>query len=303
MDKTTIKPWLTAIRPRTLPLALASIGMGSFLAAYIEKFKLQVLIFSALTTLFLQILSNLANDYGDSVHGADSIKRTGPERMVQKGLISHNDMKLAIRLLIGLSLVSGIYLLYISLGFNLQSFIYFFILGIIAIIAAVSYTVGQKPYGYAGLGDVSVLIFFGLIGVLGTFYLHAKTLNWIYFLPAFSCGFFSMAVLNLNNIRDIESDKSAGKKSIPVRLGREKAVVYHWALLLMGITSALVFTFIESQTWIQYIFIITIPLFVKNAVAVSKYKKPADLDPYLKQLAITTLIYVVTFGSGLLIAA
>lgn len=297
----SIKIWITAIRLRTLPLALASIGMGSFLAAYVHKFKLPVLIFSVLTTVLLQILSNLANDYGDSIHGADSTERIGPSRAVQTGMISHNAMKRAIIFLIILSLFSGIYLLYISLGFNVKSFIFFFV-GILAILAAVAYTAGNKPYGYVGLGDLSVLIFFGLVGVLGTFYLHAEVLNSIYILPALSCGFFSMAVLNLNNIRDIDSDKNAGKKSIPVRIGMKNAIMYHWGLLAGGIITALVFMIIQAESYIQFLFVITIPLILKNALAVNRIKDPVKLDPFLRQMAITTLLFVITFGLGLLLS-
>jgi len=300
MTTLLIRPWISAIRLRTLPLALASIGMGSFLAAYEGVFKFSIFLFSSLTTVFLQILSNLANDYGDFQHGADHDLRKGPLRMVQSGLIKPSSMRFAIIVLVLLSLGSGIFLLYLAFGWSMEIFFTFFLLGILAIIAAMSYTMGKRPYGYQGFGDVSVLIFFGFVGVLGTYYLHSGKLPAMHILPAMSCGLFSIGVLNLNNIRDIDSDKMAGKKSIAVRLGRKKAIRYHEMLLAGGIISALVFASVEVKQWPAFLFLITIPLFYKNIIAVKTKKTPEELDPYLRQMALSTLIFVLLFGLGLL---
>lgn len=294
--------WLSAARLRTLPLALSSIGMGSFLAADKGYFSWSIFILCITTTIFLQVLSNLANDYGDSVHGADSKLREGPSRMVQSGAISQAKMRKAIALFVALSIVSGVTLLFIAFGLNLQAFLLFFVIGILAIIAAIAYTAGKKPYGYAGLGDISVFIFFGLVGVLGTYYLYVKEYNAIMILPAISCGMFSTAVLNLNNVRDITSDKIAGKKSIPVRLGRYNAVIYHYFLLLAGFLSAVVFVVLYFKSYFQFLFILTLPLLIKNALAVKRKRSAMELDPYLKQMAITTLLFVITFGIGLMIS-
>lgn len=296
-----IKSWISAFRLRTLPLALSSIGMGSFLAASIQRFSVIIFLLSAATTIFLQILSNLANDYGDSVNGADHGQRKGPSRAVQAGHISMEAMKKGIIIFVILSLVSGIYLLYTALGWNVKTFLFFLVIGFSAILAATAYTIGHKPYGYIGLGDLSVLLFFGLVGVIGSFYLHTRVLSWEYILPALSCGLFSMAVLNVNNIRDIESDKLAGKMSIPVRIGRPRAVVYHWVLLVTGTLAALIFTYLNFNSYFQLLFLITIPLLLKNGMAVAKNTEPRQLDPYLKQMALTTLLFVLTFGFGLLI--
>lgn len=300
MNVTVIRPWISAIRLRTLPLSLASIGMGSFLAAYTGKFNLSIFSLSALTTIFLQVLSNLANDFGDSEHGADSGKRQGPVRMVQSGLISKSAMKMAIVFLVFLSLATGSYLLYVSFGFNQTLFLTFLVIGVAAILAAIAYTAGGKPYGYAGLGDLSVLIFFGFVGVLGSYYLYALEFYPSLILPALSCGFYSIAVLNLNNIRDIESDKAAGKLSIPVRLGRDKAILYHQFLLVGGTLSALAFALIEVAKWPAFIFLLVTPLLIKNLIAVKRIRDPRKLDPYLRQMAMSTLAFVVLFGLGLL---
>lgn len=271
--------------------------MGGFLAAASGLFNWNIFLLCVSTTIFLQILSNLANDYGDSVHGADSIDRKGPSRAVQSGAISPAQMKAAIIVFIVLCLVSGVSLLLISFGLNWNAILFFFGLGVLSILAAIAYTVGKKPYGYAGLGDVSVLIFFGLIGVMGSNYLFTKQLDWIHVLPALSCGFFSMGVLNINNIRDIESDKRAGKYSIPVRIGRESAIKYHWFLLVGGLTSASVFIVLTYQSLLQLLFLLSFPLFIVNGLSVQQ-KSSDQLDPYLKQLALSTLLFVVLFGLG-----
>lgn len=264
---------------------------------------MSILLFSALTTVFLQILSNLANDYGDSVHGADSKERVGPQRAVQSGDISKGTMKRAVFLFVVLSLLSGSYLLYISFGVDNRLFMLFFLLGVVAIAAAITYTAGARPYGYAGLGDLSVLIFFGIVGVLGSYYLYSQDIFHAgLILPALSIGFFSVAVLNVNNIRDIESDKAAGKRSIPVRIGREAATIYHWILLVAGWGCALIFTISNYQSVWQFIYLITLPLFIRNAVVIYKQESAETLDPYLKQMAISTFLFVILFGVGLVVS-
>jgi 1,4-dihydroxy-2-naphthoate octaprenyltransferase len=292
--------WLSAFRLRTLPLALSCIGMGGFIAASRGKFDGVIFFLCCLTTILLQVLSNLANDYGDFVNGADSAQRKGPSRAVQSGAISPREMKRAIVLFVVLSLCSGIALLLVSFGLNLKALLFFFSLGIFSIIAAIAYTVGRRPYGYLGLGDLSVLIFFGLVGVMGSLYLFTQRVNIDDILPALSCGLFSMAVLNVNNIRDIQADREAGKFSVPVRIGRRAAIKYHWFLLMGGLFSAVAYTIINYQSPWQLLFLITAVLFIANGIAISRL--PSEkLDPYLKQLALSTLVFVVLFGLGLLV--
>lgn len=276
--------------------------MGAFLALSNQAFRGDIFMLCVVTTVFLQILSNLANDYGDSVHGADSSDRKGPSRVVQSGAVSRRAMLTAVGVFVCLSLMSGIFLLVLAFGWQWEALLFFFGLGVLSILAAIAYTVGRKPYGYAGLGDLSVLIFFGFVGVLGSSYLFTKEFRMIEFFPALSCGAFAMGVLNVNNIRDIESDRKAGKYSIPVRVGRQRAVIYHWCLLLSGIASALVYTFAAWKSAWQLLFLITIPLFVANGVAVAR-KSDQALDPYLRQMALSTLLFVVLFGVGLVLAS
>lgn len=294
-----IKNWLSAFRLRTLPLALASILMASFLAKARHHFRLDIFILSVLTTILLQILSNLANDYGDSIHGADSAERQGPQRAVQSGSITPKAMRNALILFVCLSFSSGIGLLWVAFA---QDAIYLFLcflgLGILAIVAAVTYTAGRRPYGYAGLGDISVLIFFGWVGVLGTYFLYARSIPFDMILPASSCGLFSVAVLNINNMRDIQSDKKAGKLSIPVRIGHQNAVYYHWFLLGSGMLCGVIFTIQNGVGVLPWLFLLSFPLFLRNAYAVEKFRTPLQLDPLLKQMAISTLIFVLLFGIG-----
>jgi len=297
-----VKSWVEAFRLRTLPLSLSCILMGTFLAADQGFFRSDVFLLAISTTILLQVLSNLANDYGDSIHGADSVDRKGPSRAVQKGSISKSEMKKAIILFSVLAFVSGISLLYITFKEQMIYLLIFLGIGLVSIFAAINYTAGSKPYGYRGLGDLAVLIFFGFVGVGGTYFLQTKSIDLVYLLPALSCGLFATGVLNVNNIRDIESDKLAGKISIPVRLGRKKAVVYHWAILIIGFLSSVIFVLLNFGNISEWLFLVTLPLFFINAKAVYSKKEPQLIDPYLKQLSLTTLAFVITFGLGLLIS-
>jgi 1,4-dihydroxy-2-naphthoate octaprenyltransferase len=200
-----------------------------------------------------------------------------------------------------LSLACGLCLLWIAFGPDWKALFLFLGLGLLSIAAAIGYTVGKKPYGYIGLGDISVLLFFGIVGVMGSYYLLTQHLTWYEMLPALSCGFFSIAVLNVNNIRDIESDRAAGKYSIPVRIGKEKAVGYHWFLLAAGLCSAILYTVLNFTSPWQFLFLAVVPLLAHNGMAVSK-RPSHQLDPFLKQMALSALIFVLLFGIGLLIA-
>ncbi|MEQ6119926.1 1,4-dihydroxy-2-naphthoate polyprenyltransferase [Reichenbachiella sp. MALMAid0571] len=297
-----IKAWIEAFRLRTLPLSLSCILMGTFLASGDGFFRLDIFLLSTSTTILLQVLSNLANDYGDSIHGADSNHREGPARAVQTGAITKSQMKKAIILFSVLALITGCLLLFITFRDRLLYLLLFLAMGLLAIFAAINYTAGKKPYGYKGLGDLAVFIFFGLVGVGGVYFLQAGVYNFFILLPAASCGLFATGVLNVNNIRDIESDKLAGKISIPVRLGRERAIFYHWALLTIGYSASCLFVLLNYHSLWQWLFLITLPLFVLNARAVYTKKTAIEIDPYLKQLSIATLLFVISFGVGLLLA-
>lgn len=297
-----IKSWIEASRLKTLPLALASPLMGSFLAWSEGSFQWMVFILATSTTLLLQILSNLANDYGDFASGADNEHRIGPRRLVQSGMITPRQMKRGILINILLALVSGLLLIgYGASGKDMVIILLFMILGIGAIVAAIKYTVGNNPYGYKGLGDISVFLFFGLIGVLGTHFLHTGTFNIWHALPAAAIGLLSAGVLNLNNLRDYESDKRANKKTLVVWMGSHYARYYHLALIIASAILGPLYVIFNYHSAYQFLFVLAFPLFFRNVVAVFRYTSPIELYPELKRLALATLFFAVTFGIGMVI--
>lgn len=294
--------WLTSFRLRTLPLALSATILGSFLAFANNAFKWSVFIFGLLTTLFLQILSNLANDYGDAVKGTDNEHRIGPLRVTQSGLVTKKQMKRMIILFVSLSFISGSLLIYAGLGAtgSMRYFI-FFLLGITAIFAAIKYTVGKRPYGYAGLGDVMVFIFFGIVGVAGTYFLHTLSFAWSILMPASAIGLFSMGVLNLNNMRDRENDRDNGKMTLVVRMGANWAKVYHITLLVAAFLLSLVYTVLNFHSAYQFLFMLALPLLLADIRKVWINTVPVELNAELKRLAVATLIFAITFGVGLVL--
>ncbi len=287
------------MRPRTLPLAIASIVMGSALAVAWQPFRWSVALLAVVTAVLLQILSNLANDFGDSQHGADSIRREGPSRAVQIGAISPNSMLVAMGVTALLAALSGLLLLWFAFGSEGRAYtILFVFLGALAILAAVAYTAGVRPYGYAGLGDLAVLIFFGWIAVLGTYFLNTQRLDWLIVLPATSAGLLAVAVLNVNNIRDLRSDHLAGKHTIPVRVGPHAARIYHWLLLACAVLVTLAYVAIHFSSWWQLLFLLAVPLLLRNGALVWRTDSPLELNPLLKQLSLSTLLFVLLFSVG-----
>ena len=286
-----VKDWLSAARLRTLPLALSSIIMGGFLAAKFGNFNATIFVLACLTTILLQVLSNFANDYGDTQNGADLADRVGPARAVQSGKISPQQMFRGIISLGVCSLIAGVLLIYVSFGGFTQLFWTFLAIGLICILAAYTYTAGKKPYGYSGYGDISVFIFFGLVGVVGSYFLYSKSFNPQIIWPAISCGALATGVLNINNLRDINSDKTAGKITIPVRIGRTNTIIYQWALLLVAIAST--YIFVGNIENVEPYYYVSFALIIVNGVQVTKSSNP---DPYLKTLALTSLAYVLLLG-------
>lgn len=293
------KVWLNAFRLRTLPLALACIGMGVFLAIYQGTHK-PIITFLALTTAtLLQILSNLANDYGDWQNGADSLHRIGPKRTMQAGLISAGKMQFAIVIVTVLCLISGIMLLYLALNANFLFFISFLFLGVGAIIAALKYTAGKNPYGYRALGDLAVFVFFGPVAVLGTYFLHNQNFEWHTVLPALSMGLFATAVLNINNMRDIESDKLAGKITIPVILGLKNAKFYHTFLITLAVVSAFFHVFFVAPLPYPPFFLLAVVFLGWMQFLIFRASELA-LDPFLKRTALFTLVFTIFWGLSLM---
>ncbi len=300
MNNTAI--WLQAFRLRTLPLALSATILGSFVAFAEEQFKWGVFIFGSLTTLFLQVLSNLANDYGDAVKGTDNKERLGPLRVTQSGLVSRRHMRWMIGVFVSLSLVSGSLLIWIGLrGGQMLGYVLFFILGFSAIFAAIKYTIGKRPYGYVGFGDIMVFIYFGILGVAGTYFLHTGSFHLSILLPASSVGLFSVGVLNLNNMRDHVNDAANGKHTLVVRMGLAWAKGYHVVLLGTAFLLALAYTLTNFESYYQLFFLLPVPLLISDIQKVITNTVPVELNSELRKLAMATLLFSLAFGIGLVL--
>ena len=297
-----MKKWIAAFRLKTLPLALSNTIMGSALAAGNNKFSWTVFGLAALTTILLQIMSNMANDYGDFVNGKDTAERIGPKRMVQSGEISAKSMLRGIIIIGILTAFSGLALILVSTaGIDITNILIFGTLGIGAIVAAIKYTVGKNPYGYRGLGDIFVFIFFGLVGVIGTYFLHTQSFSWDLLLPASAMGFLSTGVLNMNNLRDYEADKNANKNTIVVAMGPQKAKLYHLFLVGGAVLLAVIYTIINYNSPWQWLFLLSFPVLLLNLKTVFTYKNSIELYPELGKLAMGTLLFAISFGVGLII--
>lgn len=298
MESNKCKMWFETARPKTLPLAIASIVTGSALAYYYHQFNGTIALLALITATLLQIVSNFANDYGDHIKGSDTAERIGPLRGIQQGAITFSQLRLGLILVTIASMISGAALIAVACQ-TWNDVLAFIVLGILAIIASITYTVGKKPYGYMGLGDVSVFIFFGLLGVCGTFYLQSHLLNWAMVLPAMMSGLLAVAVLNINNLRDIEQDKKSGKNTLIVRIGAVAGRYYHISLLILATLFALLFALYHFQHWYSFIFILVLPLLAKHAVFVMNHRDALQLRPMLAQMAKLALLFNIIFSLGL----
>jgi 1,4-dihydroxy-2-naphthoate polyprenyltransferase len=306
-----MKHWIDAARVRTLPLSVSGILVGSFYAMSQGIFNWKIVILALSTTLGLQILSNFANDYGDGVKGTDNEDRIGPKRAIQSGLITPGTMRYAIFITAFLTLVSAMLLIYFS--FKGKYFLYsiiFFVLGILAIASAIRYTVGKNPYGYRGLGDVFVFTFFGLVSTFGVYFMFSKQIDWLLFLPATAIGLLSVGVLNLNNMRDEESDRKSGKNTIVVKNGGAWAKKYHFFLIITAMILMLAFALIfdfsyrdpnpERFNFDLYFFLIAYVPIIAHLKRVAKNKEHKLLDPELKKLALSTFLLSVLLSLSLI---
>lgn len=302
--------WIQAARLRTLPLSISGIIMGSFIAKWRlnlegKSWDWVTFALALLVTLLYQVLSNYANDYGDGIKGTDGQRSHGAEnRAVASGRISAKQMRNAVIVMAVISFLATLVLLYRAFYPDYITALWIFIgLGIACILAAIGYTVGKKPYGYLGLGDLMVFIFFGLISVCGSYFLFTKSFDWDVLLPATAIGMMSTAVLNLNNMRDIESDRIALKKTLAVTLGFHKAMIYGVILLMLPLILVLVFLgvngFMENGNY--YAFIVMVLLLPLTGVRrkILAVKSPDELDPFLKQIGILTLMMAVLLAFGL----
>lgn len=289
-----MKHWVEAARVRTLPLSVSGIIVGSFYAMSQGMFNWNIVIFALLTTLGLQILSNFANDYGDGVKGTDNDDRVGPKRAIQSGVISPEEMKRAMVITSLITLLFAVLLIYFAFKEKYLLFsLIFLVLGILAIASAIRYTVGKGAYGYRGYGDVFVFIFFGMVSTFGVYFMFSKSLDCLLLLPATSIGFLSVGVLNLNNMRDEESDRKAGKNTIVVKNGGAWAKKYHFFLVISAMVLVLIFAFLNEFHFDQYFFVVAYFPMISHLMTVYRNKTPRLLDPELKKLAISTFLLAV----------
>ena len=293
-----IKNFIKAARLRTLPLSISGIILGGFLAMSDGLFNGVIFSLALITTIGFQVISNFANDYGDGVKGTDAI-RIGEERMVSSGKISPMQMKKAIMISVILTIIFALFLIYESFGLsNFGYSLFFFILGIVSIVAAIKYTVGNLAYGYSGFGDVFVFLFFGLLSVLGSYFLFTKEIYFLLTLPAISIGLLSTAVLNLNNMRDYQNDKKSKKNTIVVKIGLKAAKRYHYSLLLLSFISAVSYVVLTFTKTVQFIFLLAYIPLVIHALFVYNNKEELRLDAELKKVALSTFLFSVLLGLG-----
>lgn len=300
--------WFQAIRLRTLPLSVSGIIVGSGMAKVLHSITnpeedihfWQIFVLSLVTTIGFQILSNLSNDLGDSQKGTDNKNRIGPTRAVQSGVISQQEMRNAIFICAALSLFfAGGLIYYSSQNLTPELILFYIILAIVCVLAAITYTVGKNAYGYRGLGDLMVFLFFGIVSVLGVFSLYGNGFEWLVFLPAVTIGLWSTAVLNLNNLRDHVNDKISAKNTTVVKLGFQRAKFYHAFLILGGFAVWLLV--ITLFTLLTFNFLLPLALapsllLFPHLKRVFMNETPKELDPELKKVAL------VTFASAILYA-
>lgn len=293
----SVKSWISALRPRTLFLAGATALCGSGMAYNTGKFSILVFVLTILIANILQLLSNMANDLGDFQHGTDITgERVGPQRTVQSGAITPLQMKRAIMIAIAAAAVVGALLIYVALQFmDWKYIILFLILGAGAIVAAIKYTAGRNPYGYKGLGDIFSFTFFGPVSVVGTYFLHTHIIDFKPWLPAIGLGLLTIAVLNLNNMRDMDNDKKSGKNTIPVRIGLKKAKLYHAFLTVGAFFCFLIYTIIYTTNWYQFLYLLCFIIFFKLLADIFRISENRLLDPYLKYTSMGTFVLSVCF--------
>lgn len=290
------KAWIQAARLRTLPLSLSGIIVGTALAAYKGYFDGTLFVLALLTTIGFQVISNFANDYGDGVKGTDNEDRIGPARALQSGTITRASLKNGIIVSTILTLLIALALIYLAFGLeNLPYIILFFVLGLLSIWAAINYTIGSKAYGYRGMGDLFVFLFFGLLGVLGSMFLFTKSLDAVAILPAVAIGLLCVAVLNLNNLRDMVSDKKHGKVTLVVKMGFDRGKIYHGFLIITALLCFSVFIWLEGWGWKPSFFMLAfVPLLI-HLRKVMQTQNPGHLDSELKKVALSTFLLAILF--------
>lgn len=293
----TLKAVIRSMRLRTLPLSTAGIVLGIMLACAEHRVPWYVILLTVLTTISLQILSNMSNELGDWLSGVDGKGREGPKYGIEGGGLTEDEMRSCIRIMVLVCCILGLGMIRASfrtiLCIESESLV---VLGAAAIWAAMHYTLGNKPYGYRGLGDIFVFIFFGLVPVAGGFFVCSHMIDYSTLLPGAAIGLFSVGVLNVNNIRDMKSDEGT-RVTVPLKLGEHRTRIYHTILITGGWILMIVYTILFTDGWMPFLFCLTLPLYTKHLIGVWK-RSGRELDPMLPMLVISTFIFSLLAGAG-----
>jgi 1,4-dihydroxy-2-naphthoate octaprenyltransferase len=292
-ENSKFRSWLLASRPKTLLAAVVPVMVGSALAISMNKFFLPYSLVALVCSILIQIGTNFTNDLYDFLKGSDTVKRKGPRRVLASGLISVTEMKIAIILDFGLPFLMGLYLVY-SAG------IFILWVGIISIIAGMAYTAGPYPLAYNGLGDLFVFLFFGVVGTLGTFYLHTKEISILSFIVSIPVGALITNILVVNNFRDIEEDRTANKKTLAVILGREFSKWQFIILIVLSYLTSFILHFLYEFSYWIFLPLITIPISI-ILIKMLYTLKGEELNKTLELSAKFSVLYGLLFSIGLIV--
>lgn len=286
-----IKIWLASTRPRTLPAASAPVIMGLALAFYDVRISVLIAVFTLISALLIQIGTNLANDYFDFIKGTDTDKRVGPVRLIQAKMIKKNEMLAAFIITFAIAIFFGVFLVMRG-GYPVL------IIGFFAVLFGILYTAGPAPLGYIGLGDIFVFIFFGLISVVGTYYLQALRVNYVVFIASIAPGLLSTAILTANNIRDIKTDSQSGKKTLIVRFGYNFGIFEYLFCVIAAHLIPIVLVLITRSHYFSLISVLAIILAIKPVKLILSKSDPKSLIPVLGRTSQMLLIFSVLFSIG-----
>ncbi len=289
--KSKFRIWLISIRPKTLPAACAPVIIGLSLAYQEVMINAWAAIFTMITAILIQIGTNLANDYYDYIKGKDTHLRVGPVRATQAGLVSKREMKTAFIITFSLAGLCGIYLIFIG-GLPIL------IIGVLSITFGILYTAGPFPLGYNGLGDLFVFLFFGPVAVMGTYYLQTSHINLTTLIASIPAGFLSVAILVANNLRDYQSDKQSGKRTLVVKIGYRFGLFQYFFSILISFIFPLILVLMTKNHYYSLLSIFVILLAIKPFRTLLATREPKKIFGVLGQTSLLLFIYSIIFSLG-----
>jgi 1,4-dihydroxy-2-naphthoate octaprenyltransferase len=287
--------WILASRPRTLPAAIAPVLVGTALAASEDDFRVLPFLAALVGSTFIQIGTNLSNDYADARRGADTEDRLGPVRVTAGGLMPPRHVLVGTYLAFGIAVAAGLYLAAVA-GWELL------VVGVASILAGVLYTGGPRPYGYEGLGELFVFVFFGIVAVVGSYYVQTEELRWEAFALAVPVGLLSSAILVVNNVRDIDTDRRAGKRTLAVKLGRERARLLFTAMVVLSFAGPVATLALGGLTPWLLVTLAAIPLAVPLIKTVSSHSDGPALNAALAGTGRLLAVFSLLLSAGVLLS-